>query len=152
MVQSGDTLSALSRRFGVPAPDLARANGLAPDAGLLTGQALSLPSGTWSNRLAIRAIQPEAGTRVRAPIVVRGTAAVFENQIVVEALDASGTRLAQVSAKAASPDTGQHGPFEATLAIPSSSTDRPVTIRLYWPSPRDGSPTDEIRIRVTVAA
>jgi hypothetical protein len=88
---------------------------------------------------------------VRTPIVVRGTAATFEGTVIVEALDASGARLAQVSTKAASPDTGQHGPFEASLAIPATASDRAVTIRLYWPSPRDGSASDEIRIPVTVS-
>jgi LysM repeat protein len=149
-VQQGDSLSALSRRFAVPVTDLARVNGLAPDAGLRTGERLTLPAGIWSDRLAIRAIQPEAGARLRAPIVVRGTAATFEGLVMVEALDAGGTRLVQVSAKAASPDAGLHGPFEATLAVPASASDQSVTIRLYWPSPRDGSPSDEIRIPVTV--
>jgi len=150
-VQPGDSLSTLSRRFGVPPNDLATANGIAPDAGLRTGEALSLPAGVWSDRQAIRVLQPEPGTRVRAPVVVRGSAATFEGLVVVEALDASAARLAQVSAKAASPDTGLHGPFEATLNLPPSATDRAVTIRLYWPSPRDGSPSDEIRIPVTVS-
>jgi hypothetical protein len=49
------------------------------------------------------------------------------------------------------PDAGQHGPFEATLAIPGGATDRSVTIRIYWRSPRDGSPSDEIRIPVVLA-
>ena len=81
---------------------------------------------------------------------MRGTAATFEGLVVVEAVDAEGTRVAQVSAKAANPDAGQHGPFEATLSVPAASVDRPLTIRLYWPSPRDGSPSDDIRIPVTV--
>jgi LysM repeat protein len=150
-VQQGDTLSALSRRFGVPVGEIASANGLASDAGLRTGESLALPSGAWSDRLTIRVTQPQPSARVRSPIVVRGTAATFEAQVLVEVVDSTGTRLAQTSIKAASPDAGQHGPFEATLNLPASSAERPATVRVYWLSPRDGTPADEVRVPVTIA-
>ncbi|HZT09008.1 MAG TPA: Gmad2 immunoglobulin-like domain-containing protein [Chloroflexota bacterium] len=150
-VQQGDTLYGLARRFDVQPSDIAGPNGLSPDAGLRTGQSLLLPAGTWSDHMAIRVTQPNPSARVTSPIVVRGTAATFEGLVVVEAQDSAGTRLAQVSAKAASADAGLHGPFEASLSIPASTGDRAITILVYWPSPRDGSPSDEIRIPVTVA-
>ncbi len=44
-VRRGDTLSALSRRYGVPVAELQRANGLGPKRLLRVGQVLKIPSG-----------------------------------------------------------------------------------------------------------
>lgn len=44
-VQPGDTLAALAQRFGVEARAIAEFNGIAPDAALVPGQSLSIPTG-----------------------------------------------------------------------------------------------------------
>ncbi len=149
VVKEGDSLSTLSRRFRVTLPDLASQNGLATDAPVRAGQTLGL-AGIWSGQLAIRLTRPEPGARVRAPVAVEGTAATFESLVVVELVGADGGRLAQASTKATSAEIGNHGPFEVALAPSSSASERPVTLRLYWPSPRDGSPQDEIRVPLTI--
>jgi len=149
-VQPGDTLFALSRRSGVSVAELARMNGIAPDAILRIGQQLQLPSGPSSGVPGIRVTSPEPGATVRSPIVVQGSASVFEGVVSVEVLDANGVELARASATASQPDAGQPGPFRAEIAVPASGAERRVTLRVFWRSPRDGTPMDEVRIPLTV--
>lgn len=151
LVQQGDTLVGVARRFGVPGSELAGINQLPPDALLRTGQDLRLPSGVWSDGLGIRVTSPAPGATVRGPITVEGTAATFESMVVVELLGADESRVAQSSVRANNPDLGMHGPFRATLTVPVTAPNAPLTVRLYWTSPRDGAPRDEIRIPVIVA-
>jgi LysM repeat protein len=150
-VEAGDTLSALSRRFGVPVAELARLNSLPVDVGLRVGQQVSLPSGSWSDRLNIRVASPRPGATVSSPVVVEGTASVFENVVHITMLDSSGVVLAQTSERAASPDIGQHGAFRASLSIPDSARGRAATVQVFWTSPRDGSPADVVRIPISLA-
>jgi LysM repeat protein len=150
-VQQGDALSTVARRFGSSVSEISRLNDLPADGSIRIGQELKLPSGVWSDRLGIRVQKPEPRSRVRAPVMVEGTAATFEGQVVVEVLAADGALLGKAFVKASGGGTGEHGPFQAIVEIPPLSTERSVTLRLYWPSPRDGSPTDEIRIPVTLA-
>jgi hypothetical protein len=70
--------------------------------------------------------------------------------VVVEVLGPDGLRLAQTTTQARQPDVGVHGPFQASVELSPSSVERTVTVRVYWPSPRDGSARDEIRIPVIV--
>jgi LysM repeat protein len=145
-------LSALSRQYGVPVGDLAQANGIASDAMLRTGQTLQLPGGNWSTERRIRVTRPSSGTSVRSPVIVEGTAATFESAIVVELLDpAASSPLARASVRVANSDVGLHGPFRAELAVPSGTTTRSAVVRVYWTSPRDGSPLDEVRVPVTLS-
>lgn len=66
-VQDGDTLSGVSRRFGLTIGELQARNGLAPDTPLRAGQRLSLPAGAVDGGAAIYAMGPSpAGVR-RAP-------------------------------------------------------------------------------------
>ncbi|MPZ13517.1 MAG: LysM peptidoglycan-binding domain-containing protein [Chloroflexi bacterium] len=150
LVQAGDTLFGLARRFALPPADLARINGLPPDAHLRVGQTLRLPDGVWSDALGIRLISPEPGSAVRAPVAVEGTAATFESTVLVEVLAADGAELGQGIATAQSPDVGQHGLFQVAVAFPPSPSERNATLRVYWPSPRDGLPRDEIRVPLTL--
>jgi LysM repeat protein len=149
-VQAGDTLFALSRRTGVPVPELARLNDIPPDSGLRTGQRFRLPAGAWSEGLGIRLTSPESAATVRSPIIAQGTTSAFEGVVNVEILGTDGTVLARASTTASQPDAGQHGSFRAEVALPSSSAERRVTVRVFWRSPRDGALMDEVRVPVTV--
>jgi LysM repeat protein len=152
-VQSGDTLFSLARRFGTSVADLATLNRLPSDgSGLRAGQELQLPSGIWSSGLNVRVTRPEPGATLRSPIVVEGSASTFEAVVQVELLGGDGTVLAHVTTRANPPDVGRHGPFQATLQPATAASTRPVTVRVYWSSPRDGSPTDEVRIPITIGA
>jgi len=159
VVQPGDTLFALSRRTGVPVAEIARASGIPADSQLRIGQQLRIPAALAAqaaaptaapSRSSIRVSSPEAGATVRSPIVVQGTAAVFEGVVNIDVLAADGSELARTSATASQPDAGQPGPFRAEIALPASSTDRGVTLRVFWRSPRDGTPMDEVRVPLTV--
>jgi len=155
VVQPGDTLFALSRRTGVPVADIARASGIPADSQLRIGQQLRIPAAPAAAAAApsassIRVASPESGATVRSPIVVQGTAAVFEGVVNIEVLAADGTELARTSATASQPDAGQPGPFRAEVALPASGPERRVTLRVFWRSPRDGTPMDEVRIPLTV--
>jgi LysM repeat protein len=149
-VQPGDTLFGLSRTTGVPVAEIARANGIPPDSQLRVGQRLQIPSGRPASGSAIRVSSPNSGATVRSPIVVQGTAAVFEGVVNVEVLSADGETLARTSTTANQPDAGQPGPFRAEIALPPLGSERPVVVRVFWRSPRDGTPMDEVRIPVTV--
>jgi hypothetical protein len=106
----------------------------------------------WSPELRIRVLRPASGATVRTPVIVEGTAATFESMIVVELLNpGADAPLVRETTRARNPDVGQHGPFRAELAIPASAAGRTATLRVYWTSPRDGSPADEVRIPVTIA-
>jgi soluble lytic murein transglycosylase-like protein len=61
VVRPGDTLSALAAQTGVPTEQMAYMNGLAPDAQLLIGTVLKLPSGAPA---PARAAQPAPAQRV----------------------------------------------------------------------------------------
>ncbi len=151
IVREGDTLSGLSRQYGVSVTELAQVNGIAPDANLRTGQSLQLPAGTWSAERRIRVIRPASGATVRSPIVVEGTASTFESTLIVELLDPSvATPLARANVRVANADVGQHGQFKTELTAPPASASRSAVVRVYWTSPRDGSPLDEIRVPVTI--
>jgi murein DD-endopeptidase MepM/ murein hydrolase activator NlpD len=151
-VREGDTLTGLSRQYGVPVVELAQSNSMPADAQLRTGQTLQLPAGIWSAEKRIRVTRPATSASVRSPVVVEGTAATFESAIVVELLDPTAAApLAQATVRVANADVGLHGPFKTELAVPAGSAARSVIIRVYWTSPRDGSPLDEVRVPVTLA-
>lgn len=149
-VQEGDTLFALSRRTGVSVAELARMNGIAPDSILRIGQQLQLPTGAPSTGPGIVVTSPERGATVRSPIVVQGSASTFEGVVNVEVLDAAGSVLATGSTIASQPDAGRPGPYRAEIVVPGPSGSRQVTLRVFWRSPRDGNPMDEVRIPLTL--
>jgi LysM repeat protein len=150
-VQSGDTLFGLSRRFGVSVADLASLNRMPADGGLRAGQDFQLPPGVWSNQLNIRVTRPARGAAVGSPVLVEGTASTFESVVQVEILAADGTRLAQASTRANAPDTGRHGPFQVSLPVAGAPDGRSATVRVFWSSPRDGAPLDEVRIPISLS-
>jgi soluble lytic murein transglycosylase-like protein len=61
VVRAGDTLSGLAAQTGVPADQMAYVNGLAPDAELLIGTVLKLPTGAPA---PVRAALPAPAARV----------------------------------------------------------------------------------------
>lgn len=54
VVQPGDTLASIAQRFGVPADDLIRLNGLPPDGAVVVGQVIRVPrTGTGGGLLPV---------------------------------------------------------------------------------------------------
>lgn len=89
--------------------------------------------------------QPLPGDTVRVPIVVRGTANVFEARLVVEIVSARGIVLAR-KALSASAGTGTRGSFEAAVRVHPTTGE--VWVVIYAPSPKNGSPINTVRIPV----
>jgi N-acetylmuramoyl-L-alanine amidase len=74
-VAVGDTLSGLAARAGVPVAQMAQMNGLAPDAMLIAGTALKLPTGAPVRSSAPPSTTPAAPSAGPAPTPARLDAA-----------------------------------------------------------------------------
>jgi len=92
--------------------------------------------------------QPLPGDTVRTPIVVRGTANVFEAGLDVDVVAAGGRRLAHRPVMATA-GTGTRGTFETV--VPVRTAPRHVTVVAYTLSPKDGSRIAVVRVPVTLA-
>lgn len=92
--------------------------------------------------------QPLPGDTVRSPIVVRGTANVFEARLEIELRSGSG-RLLEHRHLSATAGTGTRGRFAASIRLPSQATALRVVV--YARSPKDGSPTHVVRVPVVHA-
>lgn len=93
--------------------------------------------------------QPLPGDAVSTPLRVRGTADVFEAQLLVDVRTAGGTLLARRSVHA-SAGTGSRGGFD--LRIPLTTTAQRLVVRAYDRSPKDGSIVGLATVPVTLAA
>gem|GEM_PF-503439 len=94
---------------------------------------------------------PAPHETVSGSVAVSGTARVFENQFLIQLVDASGKVLAQESAYAHAPDVGQYGDFSLTMVIPASASGT-VVLKAFDPSPKDGSPLGLVEIPITIAS
>lgn len=91
--------------------------------------------------------QPLPGDRVRTPLVVRGSANVFEAQLAVDVQTPAGKVLAHRNVRASS-GTGTRGRFSVT--VPLGTRTRKVVVLAYTRSAKDGSRIDTVRIPVTI--
>jgi hypothetical protein len=100
---------------------------------------------------AILVESPLPGQTATSPLRVTGSANVFEASFVIQVADWDGRVIAQKTVQATS-GTGTRGTFETTIRfpIPGSGPAR-LTLIAYEPSARDGSPTHEIEIPLTLA-
>jgi hypothetical protein len=87
---------------------------------------------------AITIDEPAEGDVVTVPILMNGTANVFEAALTVDVLDDAGNELCIRHIMATS-GTGTPGTWEAMLAIPPPDADALVTLRAYSFSAMDGS-------------
>jgi Sporulation and spore germination/Immunoglobulin-like domain of bacterial spore germination len=96
---------------------------------------------------AILVEQPLPGDHVSLPLVVRGTADVFEAQFVVEVRTTSGKVLVRRSVHAAA-GSGTRGSFD--IRLPLSTTAKRLALIAYDTSPRNGSRIDIVRVPITI--
>jgi hypothetical protein len=94
---------------------------------------------------AILVEQPLPGDAVSSPVVVSGSANVFEARLVVDLLDARGARIARRFVLA-SAGTGVRGTFAASIPVPRGKTVRWVVA--YARSAKDGRPIHVVRVAV----
>jgi len=98
---------------------------------------------------AITISSPKSGETVRSPLVVSGTARVFEGALVIVVKDAGGKVLATRPAQATigAPERGTYK-VEVTFAV---STTQAGTVEAFTHSPKDGSIQDLASVKVTLA-
>lgn len=91
---------------------------------------------------------PRTNDRVGTPIVIEGTARVFENTVNYRLRDANGNEIAKGFTTANARDVGQFGPFRAELMY-FSSVDGAGFVDIYSISAMDGTEINKISIPVT---
>lgn len=93
---------------------------------------------------------PVIGQRVTSPVVVAGTADVFEATVSVRILSASGTELA-TSFTTATCGSGCRGDYQVSVSYRLAS-EQPGTVQVFEVSAEDGSRINVVEIPVTLAA
>lgn len=90
---------------------------------------------------------PSADEVIGLPLVIKGSARVFENTFNYRLLDSNGTILAEGNAMTAAPDVGVFGSFTVTTsyAAPTGTTG---TLEVFDYSAKDGSVIDLVRLSV----
>jgi germination protein M len=91
-------------------------------------------------------LEPVPGSTVGEPVVVRGSANVFEAHVALRVRDAGG-RVALQTWTTASCGTGCRGTFTKVLALPDTLRGE-IVIEAYAPSAEDGSDTHLVATRV----
>jgi hypothetical protein len=91
-------------------------------------------------------LEPVPGSDVGEPVMVRGTANVFEAQVGLRARDAGG-RVIVETWTTASCGTGCRGTFAKSLALPDTVRGE-IVIEAYAPSAKDGSDMHRVTTRV----
>lgn len=91
--------------------------------------------------------QPLPGDIVGAPILVRGTANVFEARLVVDLVTTNGVLLARRNILATA-GTGTRGQFSTRLSLHAAMTH--LVVVAYTHSPKNGARINVVRIPVTV--
>jgi LysM repeat protein len=133
-VQRGDTLYAISRRYGVTVWAIVQANGLASPNLIFAGQKLIIPSGS-----VITIVSPAAGAVLHNSVHVTGQGRAFENQLTVEVRTATGVVLASTTAMIDATSMDRIGPYAADLTWTAPATQQAGTIVVYDASAADGS-------------
>lgn len=93
---------------------------------------------------------PLVGQSVSSPVSVSGTANVFEATVSIRILDANGATIAETSTTATC-GTGCRGDYRAKVGY-DVDHDQPGTVMVFEASAKDGSPTNVVKIPVTLKA
>ncbi|MEW5762122.1 MAG: Gmad2 immunoglobulin-like domain-containing protein [Bacillota bacterium] len=99
---------------------------------------------------AIWVTRPQPEAVVTSPLEVRGSAMVFEGTVYLRLVTAEGKKLAETytTATAGAPARGE---FAATLTFTPPRRGKGF-VEVFWPSPKDGSELDMVRVPVQFAA
>jgi len=107
----------------------------------------TLPASTTTTAVGmIRITEPVAGATVSNPIVVSGSADVYEAVLFIELRDASGAVLATQRLMASS-GTGTPGTFSGSLSIPAGAQGA-ASVAAYSLSAKDGSKINQTSVPV----
>lgn len=95
--------------------------------------------------------EPKAQQSVKSTVRISGLAQVFEGTVHAEIVDSKGNVVGKgyTTASAGGPEVGSFS-FDVTFTPPAK--DEPATVRVFSPSPRDGSRVGMVEVPVTLAA
>lgn len=95
---------------------------------------------------AIWVTLPKPDQLVSSPVLVKGTARVFEATVNIRVTDKDGRNIAETftTATAGAPERGE---FETEISFPTPKT-KEGYIEVFWYSPKDGSETDKVRVPI----
>jgi Immunoglobulin-like domain of bacterial spore germination/Sporulation and spore germination len=93
---------------------------------------------------------PAIGQQVTSPVIVTGTADVFEATVSVRVLDSAGREIATAFTTATC-GTGCRGDYRATVAYRLAES-QAGTVEVYELSPRDGARVHVVAVPVALAA
>lgn len=92
---------------------------------------------------------PQPGSTILSPIIVRGEARVFENNVIVRVTYPDGRHIMTDFTTARADEVGTFGAFDAELFLPKLSS-QDIVLEVLWESPEDASDLDVVRIPLTV--
>lgn len=147
-IQSGDTLSAISRRFSIPLSKITKANQGRPgyQEDLIWPEFyLILPLPTSRN---IVVWTPLPGTRVANGQRIEGQARAFEANLEHQLRDANGTIISNERFTTADEGAPEYGNFSSTLPFDRTPTSSTGELWAYTRSANDGSIQDLVKIKV----
>lgn len=148
-VQRGDTLYNISQRYDIPYTTLMNGNCLTSTR-IYAGQTLRVPANEQNFPSSITITYPDPGTVVPASgtFLIEGVAQnLFEGNLVVQVLDASGNVLAEQPTTAAGAALGGAGGWSLNLSI-NTTAGTSGSVYAYATSPRDGSVVASSRVNV----
>jgi sporulation and spore germination protein/immunoglobulin-like protein involved in spore germination len=100
----------------------------------------------WDDEPAVVITEPVPGSAVGRTVVIRGHANVFEANVGLRVLDATGRRVIETYTTATC-GTGCRGTYEKALALPDSLQGE-IVIEAFAPSAKDGSDMHKVSTRV----
>ena len=136
-LQPGETISSLSRRYGVPASEIMRANGITDATRVTPGQQLVIPG------------YSRGGTAAPAPAQVAGApAAATDPALAQRSLNEQAQLLTQAPATAAA---GQGGSYTVQSGDTLSKISRQTGVPVATLRQANGLSSDSIRIGQTLS-
>jgi LysM repeat protein len=158
VVQRGDTLFSIARRFGTTVAELSRLNGITNPNLIRVGQRLRIPTppttptptpaAPWSAPDAsIEVLSPVAEAVYRSPIEVIGFSQTFEAQVNLRLRDEAGEPIAERFTMGGSGDGFDF--FQTSLRF---VTDRrqDATLEVFEISAKDGSEIHKVTIPLVI--
>lgn len=113
----------------------------------------------WSDGANIGVSTPRADISAQSPLLVKGTARVFENVLQVRLKSIKKDKkgqiieevLAQTAVEVKAPDVGQYGPFEISLKFspPTTGDASGGVLEVFSASAKDGSEINKLIIPLT---
>ncbi|GGF18713.1 hypothetical protein GCM10010954_16900 [Halobacillus andaensis] len=147
-VEQGDTLNAISQRFGLSLSAVLQANqnrpGLSPDV-IFPGYQLIIPYPSSRNMLVLR---PFPGSKVRDGQTLSGYARAFEGSILYQMKDSSGQTIIRETAVQTSAGAPSYGSFSESMNFERTPTASSGELWVYTRSAKDGSIQDLVKVSV----